>query len=371
LNTNRSKIPLNISKRVAVIGIVGLPPLYGGFETLTAQLVEELAYRFDFTVFCSGRSTTTRQRSYRGARLRYLPIHANGASSVIYDFVSILLAVRERPGALLVLGVSGSLMFPFVRLFSPNIRLVVNVDGIEWKRAKWGRTTQMFLKLCERIAVRYATTVIADNKGIVDHIAVSYGRKVKTIAYGGDHVEVSRAPLHTELGLPMSGYVCGVCRIEPENNVEMILQAHSEANTTRPLVLVGNWDSSSYGRRLRDQYQSTDRYLVGPIYDSKYVDAIRSFCDLYVHGHSAGGTNPSLVEAMHLAKPIAAYDVCFNRYTMESRGIFFSSAADLKDIFERLDELEMKQVGEDLCSIARRRYTWAGICSEYAEVLSE
>ena len=355
--------------RIAIIGIVGVPPRYGGFETLADQLIDSLSFQFEFTVYCSGSGMKTKNSLYKGARLRYVPIRANGLASVLYDGISILDAVKRSLPTLLVLGVSGAITFPLVRFLAPKTRIVVNVDGIEWKREKWGVLARVFLRFCERIAVKYSTMVIADNQGIVDHVRKQYGKRAELISYGGDHVKPRSKPLHTRLGLPATDYLCAVCRIEPENNVEMILQAYKQTKTDRPLVFVGNWNNSVFGKRLRSEYASSRCLLIDPIYDGPMIDSIRTFAALYIHGHSAGGTNPSLVEAMYFNKPIVAFDVCYNRHTLGLSGTFFESATELARIIDNFGKSTWIENVGVLKTKAERCYSWEHISAQYAKLL--
>jgi glycosyltransferase involved in cell wall biosynthesis len=354
-----------MSKRVAVIGTVGVPGKYGGFETLAHNLVVGLGGRTRLTVYCSAKRYKNRQREFHGARLVYLPLDANGVQSIPYDIISVLHAVWKHD-VLLVLGVSGAVVLPLARwLFGK--RVVVNLDGIEWKREKWGKLARWFLRLSERVAVWSANAVIADNAAIETHVQRRYGKRAELIEYGSDHVRTSHfteeeAPAYSFLSGP---YAFTVCRIEPENNIHLILDAFAGGEGL-PLVAVGNWSDSRYGRELRSRYaQVPHLHLLDPIYNERRLNALRSGCAVYVHGHSAGGTNPSLVEAMALSLPILAYDVVYNRATTEERAMFFSDAVSLRDHLRAHCAEKWMSVGGEMKRIARERYTWPRIVSKY------
>lgn len=284
---------------IAVIGTVGVPATYGGFETLVENLVlwheadgqaRKQGHKETLTVYCSARAYEERPAEFHGAELRYLPLRANGAQSIPYDVWSMLWAIWRGQDTLLILGVSGALFLPVVRLLS-RARIVFNIDGIEWKRAKWGRIQRRILKWSEASAVRFAHEVIADNGAIRDHVRDTYGREAHVITYGGDHA-LSAPPAPVEdLDLP-DCYAFKVCRIEPENNVEMILEAF-EGRTDCPVVLVGNWDRSDYGLALKARFANVPGVrLLDAIYDPGRLRSLREGAQVYVHGHSAGGTNP-------------------------------------------------------------------------------
>lgn len=357
-----------MNKKIAIIGTVGLPAKYGGFETLTEYLTKYLAKEYDMTVYCSGKSYDERIPSYNGATLKYINLNANGVQSIPYDVVSIFKALRYAD-TLLILGVSGCSILPMVRMFSHK-RIVVNIDGLEWKRQKWNKYAKWFLQFSEKMAVKYVDVVIADNKVIQEHVHDAYRKESELIAYGADHVEklaLSEEVLATYRCLEDS-YAFTVCRIEPENNLHLIIEAMTEQEKL-PLVIIGNWENSEYGKGLREKYADIGHiHLLDPIYDQVILNQIRSNCTVYLHGHSAGGTNPSLVEAMYLTLPIVAYDVAYNRETTENRANYFSSVKDLKNLVESMSEEALALNAKHMYEIAARRYVWKKIAQEYAKL---
>jgi len=358
---------------VAIIGTTGLPARYGGFETLAQNLVDQLDSKFDITVYCSSKYYFSKNNNlpkrYKGAKLKYLPFNANGYQSIIYDFISIIHAARNSD-VLLVLGISGAIALPFIKLFSKK-PILVNIDGQEWKRAKWNKLVKKFLSFSERIAVKFADTVIADNKVILDYVEQVYNRKqVELIEYGADHVikiEKSYEALaqYKFMNLP---YSFNVSRIEPENNIHLILEAFSKT-PNRNLVIIGLWDHNEYGINLKAKYSSyKNLFLLDPIYQQDKLDMIRSNADLYVHGHSAGGTNPSLVEAMALGLPIASFDVSYNRETTSNSCVYFKDAKGLLTIVNTITKLEKAHIAKAMQMIADQRYSWKRITNCYAEL---
>jgi glycosyltransferase involved in cell wall biosynthesis len=188
------------------------------------------------------------------------------------------------------------------------------------------------------------------------------------IAYGGDHaVSVAAKPCD---GLPPR-YMLALGRIEPENNPEMILEAFA----TRPeldLVFIGNWDGSAFARKLRQRFAHLAHlHLLDPIYDLAVLHTIRSGACLYIHGHSAGGTNPSLVEMMHFGVPVLAFDCVFNRKATEDAAVFFKNPVALRAAADSMSSARGEAVGTKLKRIARRRYTWDVVATEYFKLLDE
>ncbi len=357
-------------KKLAIIGTAGIPVRYGGFETLVEFLVPHLVQKMKVTVYCSNKMYKKEERlsSFKGARLTYIPLSANGMMSIIYDALSMLLALRKHD-VLLVLGVSGAFMFPFLRLFSKK-RIIVNIDGIEWKREKWSKWVKIYLKWSERIAVRFAHEVVCDNQVVLDYVKSTYHKNAQLIAYGGDHVKYTPIKKETiqkypSLALP---YAFKVARVEPENNIHVILKAFSISK--QQLIIVGNWQNSEYGIKLKKQYSEYDNILLlDPIYDLNILDQFRSNCSYYVHGHSAGGTNPSLVEAMNLGLPILAYGVNFNVETTQNQAVYFKNEQELEKILQNIQNKELKNIGIMMKAIAGKRYTWKVIAQLYSDLI--
>ncbi len=354
------------NKKVAIVGTVGLPANYGGFETLVENLARYHNENFledVITVYCSSNSYSEKKDFYLSIKLKYIPLNANGPQSIAYDVLSLFSAVWSRNEVILLLGVSGAIVLPLIRFFS-SAKIITNIDGIEWRRQKWQGLAKWFLHLSEKIAVRFSHEVIADNGAIADYVKQAYGVNSHVIAYGGDHVfDVAGASLGG-YDLPES-YAFSVCRIEPENNIEMIVEAFSKLNA-HSLVLVGNWDNSPYGRGIRERFSTYNNlHLLDPIYDLGKLRTLRSNAFIYIHGHSAGGTNPSLVEAMHFGIPVLAFDCNFNRSTTDDKALFFNSSSDLKDGILRISSELAGRVGSDMLELAQKRYTWSVVARQY------
>lgn len=343
---------MNNKKRITIVGTVGVPACYGGFETLVENLIVDAEK--NVSVYCSSNTYSKKLDQYKGAKLIYIPLKANGVQSVIYDIISLVHALFVRPDIVLILGVSGCIFLPLFRFFSSS-KIVTNIDGLEWKRDKWGKWAKRFLKLSEKLAVKYSDVVVSDNQGIADYVRNEYSVVSEVIAYGGDHAVTEK------LNSKDKGYALALCRIEPENNIEMILEAFSR--TKQPLMFIGNWDNSEFGREMKAQYTCIDNIqIVDPIYDIEELSTLRSCCSFYVHGHSAGGTNPSLVEMMHFGKPILCFDCNYNRATTEDKAGFFANVDQLVEYLECNDKLGN---GALMLEIAQRRYTWEIIRSQY------
>lgn len=356
-------------KKIAIIGTQGVPAQYGGFESLAENLIGSLKSNdIEYTVYCSGKAYNEKQSEYKGAKLEYINFDANGAQSIIYDIISLVKASRKHD-IILVLGVSGCCFLPLYRLFARKKKLIINIDGLEHRRDKWGKWAKIFLKFSEKMAIKYADTIITDNKGIQDYVIDEYGKYSVLIAYGGDHALANTLTSEEQLeildkyNLKSEEYAITVCRIEPENNCHITLDAFSQTN--KRLVFIGNWGKSEYGKSLKKKYSKFENItILNPIYNIDTLFALRKNAALYIHGHSAGGTNPSLVEAMFFEIPIVAYRVVYNVETTQNKASYFKNVAELKTIIQN-NGINLRQQAKELRLIANNQYTWQTIVSQY------
>lgn len=352
-------------KKIAIVGTLGVPAKYGGFETLVENIIGDNASDdIEYTIFCSKRAYDERPKRYKGERLKYVFLYANGAQSVPYDILSLMRCWFGGYDAIVILGVSGCTFLPIFRLFYRK-RLIINIDGLEHRRNKWTKSAKRFLLKSEQMAVKYADVVVADNKGIQDYVTETYHKPSTLIAYGGDHVlrNVSKGYQEDVLekyGLEKNGYAFTVCRIEPENNCHKILEAF--ARSGKELMFVGNFEHSQYAINLRKKYEKYPNIKIqSAIYDLDILYALRKNSRWYIHGHSAGGTNPSLVEAMHFGRTILAYDVIYNRETTQGKACYWKNIDQLVSL---LDD-ESVDNGEEMVRIAQTEYVWKHIAEQY------
>ncbi|MEM8906825.1 MAG: DUF1972 domain-containing protein [Bacteroidota bacterium] len=357
-------------KKLAVIGTVGVPAKYGGFETLAHHLVLHLNQEYDMLVYASKKEYEESERltQWNGARIQYVPLKANGFQSIFYDAYSIIHALIYCD-VLLVLGVSGCFLLPFIQLFSKK-KIIVNIDGLEWRRPKWNRFAKAFLRFSESLACRFADEIVTDNQMLKEYVKIQYGIKSKLIEYGADHckpVAIQENDLERYAFLAQD-YAFKVARIEPENHIQMILEAFAYEEAEQ-IVMVGNWNNSAYGRDLKQHYQHFPNiHLFDPIYDPRELNLLRSNAHYYIHGHSAGGTNPSLVEAMYLGLPILSFDVIYNRATTNNQAIYFNNVEELRTLLQQVNRLPLKAVSENLQDFAFKKYLWKDIAQRYSQL---
>ena len=354
--------------RIAIVGTQGIPNSYGGFETLAEYLVEYLSKDIDITVYCSSVDLKTRQKFYKGSNLKYIPVSSHGALGILYDSIALIQAVLLFD-KVLFLGFGGGFVIPFLKKYKSKI--ILNIGGLDWKRNKWSHFAQRVIKKAEGFLVKNSGQIISDNIGIQEYMLETYMRKSVLITYGGDQAkkqEISSESLD-KYNFLKNKYVFVVTRVQADNNVEMILDAFSNQNKI-PLVIVGNWEHSGYGRKLKLKYYNAQSVLIlDAIYNRAELDVLRSNCTIYIHGHSAGGTNPSLVEAMYLGLPVFAFASGYNEHTTQNQAMYFHDKDQLANFIDNYDKFNLKEMGKRLKLIAEESYLWNTIAKQYKEVL--
>lgn len=354
-------------KKVAIIGSVGLPANYGGFETLVNYLTINLNSKFNLTVYCQKTKKKDRLNNFNNCELKYIPFKANGGQSIIYDIISITKSWFKFD-TLLILGTPGCIILPILNIFKKT-RTVINFGGLEWKRNKWNIFARLYLKVSESIAINYATIIIADNQHFCDYIKYEYNKESKLIEYGGDHTSFSKktTELLTKYPFLSNDYDLSISRAQPDNNLHIVLEAYKEIKD-RSLVLISNYDRFDYGIELKKKFKNhTNLILLDAIYDLNELDTIRSNAKLYIHSHSFCGTAPSLVEAMSLKLPIIAYKTETNLFSTENQALYFNNETELKEIIENLKPDIINSNKGKMTEIAYRRYKWDRISNLYAD----
>jgi len=353
-------------KRIAIVGANGVPASYGGWDQIVEHFTLLELENYEFVVYCTKHTNPNDRSIHNNALVRSLPLDANGWQSIPYDIYSLYLAWRECD-FVIMLGTSGAIAIP---LFSAlGQKHILNIDGAEWKRGKWNGLIKAFLWLSEYVGVKFADKVVTDSEALSEYVRKKYSLSPITIAYGGDHVKkVDGRRALSEAGLEAGKYAFKVCRIVPENNIDLILEAFSKSSAQ--FVLVGNFDSSEYGRAIKQKYQLVKNILLlNPIYDQNALDSIRSNAGLYIHGHSVGGTNPSLVEAMCLGLNVAAFDVDYNRATTNDLAHYYGDVNTLLEIIDEFEQGGLQDRGNKLLEYASQNYTWHEVMQRYIKAV--
>lgn len=358
-------------KKVAIIGTNGIPANYGGYETLSEFLVENLNERFDFTVFCSKNQKRKENgiKHFKGARLKYLPLKANGYQSIVYDLISIIYSLFKHD-TLLVLGAPAGFFF-FLNIFFKK-RMILNHGGFnEWERTKYNKLAGWWGINSRRVATKFTTYDIGDNPIIIESIKKNFGVNAKMIEYGGDHAKKVKMndKLKKKYSFVSNDYFITVSRAEHDNKIHEVIDAFKLA-PKKNVVIVSNWKVSEYGIKLYSEYK--DKYsnivLLNAVYDKNELNFLRGNAVGYIHSHSFCGTAPSLVEAMCLGLPIISYNVPTNHYTTDDKAIFFNDSKELASIINSISEKDIEINRNNMIEIAKNRYTWERISNLYADI---
>jgi glycosyltransferase involved in cell wall biosynthesis len=319
--------------RIAILGTRGIPNHYGGFEQYAQQLSVYLVRKgWEVTVYSSSQHPY-QEKQYEGVaiRHRYDPEHRIGTmGQFLYDLACIRDARRQKFDIVYQLGYTSSAIFNF--LFPEATCLVTNMDGMEWKRTKYSRPVQRFLRYSEKLVVLHSDALVADSIAIKAYLQSKYGISSYYSAYTAV-VPAQKSYAGTLAGSLLSegDYNLVIARLEQENNVEPIIKAHLQSGTGRLLVVVGSFHTK-FGKYLHEHYAGGHIRFVGGLFDKQELDALRRGAGLYFHGHSVGGTNPSLLEAMACGCRILAHDNEFNRAVLGNDAWYFHDAGSLASL---------------------------------------
>jgi glycosyltransferase involved in cell wall biosynthesis len=349
--------------KVAIMGTRGIPNRYGGFEELAENLAAFLVNRgCDVSVYQSHNHPYLKN-DFNGAQIIrcYNPeVWMGTFGQFFYDLNCILHARKKHFDVCLHLGYTSNTIW--YMLWPSGSRHISNMDGLEWKRSKYSKPVQRFLRQAEKIAVRKSDICVADHPEMAVYLKRKYGVESPVISYGASATEVAESLPDSVKHLKAFDLV--IARMEPENHVHFMLEAHEKSKVDRPLVILGNI-SNVYARNLKNAYPGNEkRYWMGGVYDKPLVERLRRNCTYYYHGHSVGGTNPSLVQAMASGCRILAHDNIFNRGVLANKAKgYFSSAADLTELIQQSPGQQVDFTGQFS--------DWDSICRQYEELILE
>ena len=359
--------------RIAMVGTRGVPAQYGGFETAIEEIGQLLAASgHEVVVYCRGAADPT-QTDYLGMSLVHLPaLKRRSLETLSHTAASVLHLLRgPRPDVAIVFNAANAPFLPAFRW--RRIPVAVHVDGLEWQRAKWGGAGRSYYRVVESLAVRWADALIADAQGIADYYTEVFAAPTELLAYGAPIQVDPRSDRVAELGLVPHGYHLVVARFEPENHVAEIVAGYHASEAGLPLVVVGSAPyADDYTARIRATADVDPRItLLGGVWDQEQLDQLYAHAATYLHGHSVGGTNPSLLRAMGAAAPVIAFDVVFNREVLGPHGQFFSTPAQLAKQLVAAESAPMlhRGRGELLRTRAATTYQWLDVANGYEAML--
>lgn len=351
---------------IALVGTRGVPAHYGGFETCVEEVGRRLADRgHDVTVYCRNlQSGAPRLPSYRGMNLVHLPaLRRRSLETLSHTGVSVAHLALHRTDVAVVFNCANAPLLPVLK--ARGIPFATHVDGLEWQRAKWGKTGQRYYRAAEKLSVRWSDALIADASGIADYYRDTYSASTELIAYGAPEVSAQSDRLE-ELALESDRYHLVVARFEPENHVEDIVRGYVHSDAALPLIVVGSAPyADEYTNRIHAAADGRVRFL-GGVWDQDLLDQLYAGARTYLHGHSVGGTNPSLLRAIGAGTATQAFDVGFNREVLGASGRYFSTPDGLARLVEE-SETDAAQVRdrERAALIEAARYNWDDVADRY------
>jgi glycosyltransferase involved in cell wall biosynthesis len=364
--------------KIAILGTKGIPNNYGGYEQFAEYISKRFVERGHEVTVYNPHFHTFGGSDFNGVRVihKYSPENIlGGAANIIYDHLCLKDALKRDFDVIYEAGYhSVALAYTFLgvkKLKKPVI--VTNMDGLEWRRSKWSKSVQGIIKKLEKIAVDHSPYLISDNKGIQKYLKDKYKVDSFYIPYGADAVEDFDAACLAKYDLTPGRYLMLIARIEPENNVETIINGHLQTKGNMPLLVVGN-TKTKFGQYLATTYTDKRIQFVGGIYNKAELDSLRHFSLGYFHGHSVGGTNPSLLEAMASQSFIIAHDNPFNRAILDDAALYFSSAHDVKTIISNLIESSAVSRKSFLASNldkVKTLYQWDVIVNQHEELFQQ
>lgn len=363
--------------KIAFVSTRGIPNNYGGFEQFAEYISVGMAQRGHEVVVYSPKFHPYQESTYKGVRIKhiYSPETWMGSSvgSFFYDFASLRDALKKEDFDIIYEAGYTSIIPAYI-WFNVKKRkrpiFTTNMDGLENKRSKFSPMVRRFLDWEEKMAVKYSHYLIADNMGIHDYYKEKYGKESKFLAYGADIHDDFKAEYLEEFGLKSEEYYILIARLEPENNIVMAIEGylHSKENGRRPLIVVGK-TNTPHGKELVEKYGNERNVeFVGGIYDFKKLDSVRHFSKAYFHGHSVGGTNPSLLEAMAAGCFIFAHDNIFNRAVLKENAFYYPSADKVTEYFNRIDTIaegsKIQYTARNI-EVIRNEYSWESLIDKH------
>lgn len=359
--------------KIAILGTRGIPNNYGGPEA-NAEFMSPIFRRLghEVTVY-SPDEHPYQAKEWHGIRIKHVFNQEKRLriwGTLLYDFLCLRDALASDYDVILELGyVPVAIFYPLFR--RRRIPIVTNMDGLEWKRSKWNAVLQRFALLTERLGAQHSDALIADNEAIQTYLLARYRKQSRFIAYGAKQVDSPSAEHLNRYGLVPQQYFMLIARMEPENSIETILDGYVTSNSPYPFVVVGN-PTTRFGQIMVRKYSNAPGVrFVGGIYDYDVLSSLRWQARLYFHGHSVGGTNPSLVEAMASNAFIAAHDNPFNRSVLEDNALYFKTADEVRDIL-RTDAFPSSAaaIANNLRKVDRV-YNWERIAQQHLALFEE
>ncbi len=356
---------------IGLLGSRGIPNRYGGYEEFAAVLGRRLVERGHEVSVYTVREHPLKNKYWKGIRRILIPnpeTRVGTFGQFIYDLLSNLDSSKRNFDIVYHLGYTSDSIWYLI--WAKQSIHIVNMDGLEWARSKYNIAVRRFLKFAEALATRRSKVLISDSHPIKEYLENKYKTPVKYLTYGADIPDHFSKLVPQNYNLTPGRYDLIVSRIIPDNNIETAIKAKIKSKDGIPLVIIGN--NNRYKKKLIRQYRNERNVIfLDPVYEKNILNSLRRFCRFYIHGHSVGGTNPSLLEAMACGCKISAHRNAFNRAVLGKDALYFSSAAELSRILANNDVSEYNIRIKNNLEKIRRHYNWEIISSGYEKMFKE
>ncbi len=358
--------------KVAILGSRGIPNRYGGFEELAEKLAMGLADRGHEVVVYNPSDHPESGWKYPNVKLVHIfnPERFLGSfGQFLYDLGATIHTRIAKPDIILQLGYTSSSIWFW--LLYPKSRVLTNMDGLEWQRSKYSQPVRRFLRLAEKWAAKHSHLLVADNPQIETYLHECFSNQVIYIPYGADVPKEFDDKIPVKYGVVPGKYNLLIARMEPENHIAEILEGTHRSNSDEQLLVIGKLNR--YGRKMRNKYKGDKRIIfLGGLYNKEHLNSLRYFSRLYFHGHSVGGTNPSLLEAMACTCHIVAHNNAFNRSVLRNNAGYFTNAQDVAAAIDAsYDELKWDKLANKNLKAIRDKFNWRIVIEQYEVAMQQ
>ncbi|MDX2360028.1 MAG: DUF1972 domain-containing protein [Crocinitomicaceae bacterium] len=360
--------------KISIVGTRGIPANYGGFETFAQEISVLLVEKgWTVTVFCDAPELGSEPlKSFNGVKLQYSRT-TKSKNPLLYYYSTIREGLKTSD-IVLVTGTGGA-FFYFLNFFRRK-KIITNCDGVESRRAKWGFLKKTFIRFTESFAMRFSTAIIADSKGIENYLTDKYSKnlhsKIHTIEYGAPVNNSVDPEVLNKYNLVSQNYYLVVSRLEPENNIQLIIKGYLASKSTLPLVIIGNLIDNDYVKSVQ-QLANEKVLFIGGVYNQHELSALRTSCTAYIHGHSVGGTNPSLLEALGSSNVCICHDNIFNREVTMNEMFYFSNVQNFAEAIDSIEQLSSEQrsvIERSALNRINEYYNWQNMANKYSTLFT-
>lgn len=359
--------------KIGILGTRGIPNHYGGFEQFAEFFAAFLAEKNHDVFVYNSSSHPYQEKVFKGVNLIHCYDPENKIGTIgqfIYDYNCIKDSRKRDFDIILQLGYTSNTVWH--RFLPKNSIIISNMDGLEWRRSKYSALEKKFLKYAEKLAVKSSDYLISDSLGIQRYLKKEYKIESEYIAYGAKQFTSPKVEVLEMYNLTANNYNMLIARFEPENNLEIILDGASIADEKTPFLVIGNHDSNKFGTYLKHKFKDSDNIkFLGGIYNMEHLNNLRYHSNLYFHGHSVGGTNPSLLEAMASNALIIAHDNEFNNSILDNDAFYFSTKGEVKDYIDTIKKERYRDKVESCADKINKNFTWELINNKYLDFFNE